>query len=213
MKKLMLLVAGAIFLFASCQPDELASDDALLQENDELLMKAINAYNTHQSKTDWSKAVKNPNAYQVTKKWTMRYSKGSRFEVVPNPDACGDFSFPYLELQIDGYGQGSLFGNFTFTNRGCFDPAANGGAGGLVSDLLGVVTTAAGDQFYFTRQAVYPDPDDPLFTIQYWTINGGSEGGRFEYASGELYLRGNQNLPDPVFTGWGTFIFDKNKMD
>ena len=72
---------------------------------------------------------------------------------------------------------------------------------------MGVLTTAAGDQFYFVRQSTYPDPDDPLFTIQYWIIDGGSEGGRFETASGEIFLRGNQNLPDPVFTGWGEITY------
>jgi len=203
MKNLVLYVLGALFLFASCQSDELQSDDALAQENDVLLMKAINAYNTYQSKTDWSKVAKSPNANQVTKKFTMHYSRGT-VAVNPNPDACGGYN-PPLELQIDGYGRGSLIGNFTFTNRACFDPSANNGAGGLLTDLLGVTTTASGDQFYFTRESTYPDPDDPVYTIQHWYITGGS--GRFEDASGEIYLRGNQNLPDPIFTGWGEITY------
>jgi hypothetical protein len=200
MKNLILLLAGAIFLFASCQSDELDSDDALAQENDVILMKALKAYNTHQSTTDWSQTSKSPNANQVTRKWTMHYSTGT-VAVVPNPDACGDFD-PPLEFQVDGYGRGSLFGNFTFTNRACFDPAA----GVFLTDLLGVGTTAAGDQWYFVRVSVTPDPDNPGFTTQRWKITGGSEGGRFERAEGWLEIYGDGS-PGSFFVGWGEFKY------
>jgi hypothetical protein len=201
MKKLFFYVLGALFLFASCQSDELESD-ALVQENDVILMKAIEAYSNYQSKTDWSQASKSPNANQVTKKWTMHYSTGT-VAVVPNPDACGDFDAPNLELQIDGYGRGSLFGNFTFTNRACFDPEL-----GFLSDLLGVGTTAAGDQFYFVLESSIPDPEpNDNFVTQRWNIRGGSEGGRFERASGWLEIYGDNTQSGSVFVGWGEFTY------
>ena len=40
MKKFILYVAGAVFLFASCQSDELESDDLLVQDYDALMMQA-----------------------------------------------------------------------------------------------------------------------------------------------------------------------------
>ena len=213
MKNLILYVLGVLFLFASCQPDELQSDE-LVQTDDLLEMKAMDFYKNFQSNTDWSKAAKSPNANQVTKKWTMRYSYATRYGFFENPADCSHPTDLTRELQIDGQGQGSLFGNFTFTNRACFKAKYDNDGelmydenGHLIlvpiSPLLGVVTTAAGDQFYFVRQSTYKDVEDPDFTIQYWIITGGSEDGRFERASGELYLRGNQNLPNPIFTGWG----------
>lgn len=204
MKKLFMYVVGAIFLFASCQSDELQSDEALVMENDAILLKAMEAYNTYQSKTDWSQASKSPKANQVTRKWTMHYSTGT-VAVVPNPDACGEFDAPNLELQIDGYGRGSLFGNFTFTNRACLDP----NSGLFLTDLLGVGTTAAGDQWNFVRVSVTPDEDNPPFTTQRWNITGGSEGGRFERASGWLEIYGDPTgaTPGSVFVGWGEFTY------
>jgi len=200
MKKLLMYVLGALFLFASCQSDELQNDE-LVQTDDAILMKAMEAYKTYQSKTDWSKTSKSPKANQVTRKWTMHYSTGT-VAVVPNPDACGDFGEPYLELQIDGYGRGSLFGNFTFTNRACLDPIS----GEFLTDLLGVGTTAAGDQWYFAEESVTLDPDNPGFYTQRWIITGGSEGGRFERASGWLEIYGDAS-PDSFFVGWGEFTY------
>ena len=199
MKKLILYLVGAIFLFASCQSDELESDDALVQENDILLMQALEAYSRYPSNTDWSKALKSPNANQVTKKWTMHYSTGD-VAIVPNAGGCSPFEF-----QVDGYGRGSLFGNFTFTNRACFDSSLLPG-NPFTSTMLGVGTTAAGDQWYFERVGVTPDPDNPGYTTQRWIITGGSEGGRFERASGWLEIYGDGS-PGSYFVGWGEFVY------
>lgn len=199
MKKLILYVVGALFLFASCQSDELESDDALAQENEVLLMKAVEAYNTYPGTTDWSQAAKSPNANQVTKKWTMHYSTGT-VAVVPNAGGCSP-----TEFQVDGWGRGSLFGNFTFTNRACFDESLLPG-NPFTSPMLGVGTAAAGDQWYFVRVGVTPDPDNPGFSTQRWNITGGSEGGRFENASGWLEIYGDGS-PGSYFVGWGEFIY------
>jgi len=200
MKKLILYVVGALFLFASCQSDELESNDALAQENDAMLIQALEAYGRFQGKTDWSLASKSPNANQVTRKWTMHYSTGNSV-LVPDAGGCSPF-----ELQIDGWGRGSLFGNFTFTNRACFDPSLLPN-NPFTSDMLGVGTAAAGDQWYFVRVGVTPDPDNPGYSTQSWIITGGSEGGRFENASGWLDIYGNPTLSGAVFVGWGEFIY------
>ncbi len=196
MKKFLLYLAGALFLFVSCQSDELITDP--VQDQDALLMKALEAYSTYQSKTNWSQTSKSPNANQVTRQWTMHYSTGE-VAFVPNPDACPDTP---LEFQVDGYGRGSLFGNFTFTNRACFDFAV-----GYTTDLVGVGTAAAGDQWYFVRESVTPDPENPGFTTQYWVITGGSEGGRFENASGWLEIYGDTSQSGSFFVGWGEFTY------
>ena len=181
-------------------------------------MQAMKAYDTYKSKTDWSEASKNLNAYQVSKNWTMKYSYATRVGFFANPDACDALGDPTLEFQVDGYGLGSLFGNFTFINRGCF--AAKyievEGQQILIPDypleaLRGVGTTAAGDQWEFLRKSNDEDPENSGYFLQIWEITGGS--GRFENASGELWLYGNPELPEEPFVGGGTFIFDKGKLD
>lgn len=217
MKKLILYAVGAIFLFVSCQNDELESDDSLVQDYDALMMQAKEAYKNYQSKTktDWSQTSKSINANQVAREWTMKYSYATRFAFVPNTDDCAGFGSPTLELQIDGYGLGSLFGNFTFINRQCFpwDGISEGPTGPPLEAMRGVGTAANGDQWYFNR--VYNEPcGDEGYFLQVWTIDGGSEGGRFERADGWLWLYGNPTSGDPSdpdtqepFVGGGTFIY------
>ncbi len=198
MKKLFFYVLGALFLFASCQSDELDNDEALVLENDVILMKAIDAYNNYQSKTDWSQASKSPKANQVTKKWTMKYTRGT-VNVVPNID-CD----PNLLFLIEGDGLGSLFGRFTFIDTACFDPVT----GEFLTPLLGVITTAAGDQLYFELVSITPDPppNENIATL-YWIITGGSEGGRFERASGSIYIYGDNTVEEFTSVGWGEITY------
>ncbi len=206
MKKLILYVVGAVFLFASCQTDELQSDE-LVQTDDPILLKVTEAYENYKSKnkTDWSQIAKSSMANQVARNWTMKYSYATRFDILPNPDACAGFGSPTLELQIDGYGLGSLFGNFTFINRLCIQGE---------EEMRGVGTAANGDQWYFFRTEVDPDEDNPGYEAQYWEIRGGSPGGRFEEASGWLVIYGNPTSGDPndpttqePFVGSGVFIY------
>ena len=211
MKNFILYALGALFLFATCQPDELQSDE-LVQTDDAILLKVTEAYENYKSnnKTDRSQTAKSPKANQVARKWTMKYSYGTRFDFVPNAGDCADFDGPTIELQIDGYGQGSLFGNFTFINRLCF-PGAPGVpvpvGPPLEEEMRGIGTTAAGDQWYFFRTKVTQDPDNLGYAAQLWRIEGGSEGGRFERASGWLEIYGNPDLPDTPFVGEGVFIY------
>lgn len=223
MKNLVLYVLGALFLFASCQTDELESDDLLVQDYDALMMQAKEAYKNYQSKTktDWSQTSKSINANQVAREWTMKYSYATRLEFVPNTDACAGFGSPTLELQIDGYGLGSLFGNFTFINRQCFPwdgetegPTGPRPTGPPFEAMRGVGTAANGDQWYFNQVLNEEYPPDSGYYLQVWTIDEGSEGGRFERADGELWLYGNPDSGDPSdpttqepFVGGGTFIY------
>ncbi|MDH3698814.1 MAG: hypothetical protein OEQ81_09125, partial [Flavobacteriaceae bacterium] len=174
MKKLFFYVLGALFLFASCQSDELDRDEAIVLENDVILMQALNALNNYKSTTPWSTTSKSPNANQVTKNWTMKYSRGT-VSFVPNSD-CD----PSLQFLIEGDGLGSLFGRFSLINTACFDPTT----GEFLTDLLGIITTAKGDELYYVFVANTPDPDNEGFVTLRANITGGSEGGRFERASG-----------------------------
>lgn len=215
MKKLVMYVVGALVLFVSCQSDELQSDE-LVQTDDAILLKVTKAYENYQSKTktDWSQTAKSPRANQVARNWTMKYSYATRFDFVPNTDACADFDGPTVELQIDGYGLGSLFGNFTFINRQCFPGVTVPTGPPLEVEMRGIGTAANGDQWYFFRTEVNPDPDNPGYEAQVWEIRGGNEGGRFEEASGWIVIYGNPTSGDPndpatqePFVGSGVFIY------
>lgn len=201
MKKLFIYLVGVIFLFASCQSDVLESDDSLLLENDLILMKALEAYKNYKSTTPWSTTSKSPNANQVTKKWTMKYSRGT-VSVVPNPGDCSDFD-PPLQFLIEGDGLGSLFGRFTLINTACFNPET----GEFLTDLLGIITTAKGDKLYYQLEYVTPDLENEGFFTYHWKITGGSEGGRFERASGWLEIYGDSRPVEFRFIGWGEITY------
>jgi hypothetical protein len=178
-----------------------------LQTDDLIQMKAMDVYKNYQGTTNWSQPAKSPRANQVARKWTMKYSYATRIDFAPNPDACGDFGVPTLEFQVDGYGLASHMGNFTFINRACFELDDKGIPTRPLEALRGVGTTAAGDQWYFVRESSDEDPPGSGYFLQKWKVTGGSEGGRFEYASGELYLYGNPDLPEEPFVGWGEFVY------
>lgn len=201
MKKILLYAIGALFLLVSCQSDQLESDDVLIQDNEMILEKAMESLMNYSSPANSVRVRNNPNANQVTRQWRMWFSRGT-LSVVPNPGDCGDYD-PPLQFLIEGDGLATHVGRFTFTNTACFDPDQ-----GFLTPLLGVLTASAGDQLYFVLTEVVPDPDNENFATRYWDIIGGSEGGRFEDASGWLALYGDSTTnPFDNFIGWGEWTY------
>ena len=194
-------ILAAFFIFVSCQSDQLESDESLIQENEVVLKKAMEALMNYNGPEYSVTDRNNPNANQVTRQWRMKYSRGT-INVVPNPGDCGDYD-PPLQFLIEGDGLASHVGRFTFTNTACFNPDQ-----GFLTPLMGVLTAAAGDQLYFVLNYVEPDPDNENYSTRYWDIIGGSEGGRFEDASGWIALYGDGTTnPFDNFTGWGEWTY------
>ena len=180
MKNFIFYLAGAIFLFVSCQSDLLESDDALIQ------------------------ASKSENATKVTKEFKMLYSRGT-VSVIPNTDpfiwgspdsGCGGKGD--LQFVVDGGGIASHIGKFSVMNLACVD-----GVGNFVSPLFGWITAANGDVIHTMLENVTPDPDHPGFNTYRYKILGGSEGGRFEKATGWLEIYGDSSANPFEFVGVG----------
>jgi|GEM_PF-2326623 len=198
MKKLFMYVVGAILLFASCQSDELQSDEALVMENDVILMKAIESFKNYKStKQSSTIASKSDNANRVTKEMVIKYSRGN-IDVVLNTDACGDNN-PPLQFVLNGGGIASLIGQYTVLNIACI------GQDGL-EDLMGIITAANGDEIYTELIQTIPDEDKEDFHTLEYKIIGGS--GRFEGAEGKLYIYGEIVLSGPYeAVGWATITY------
>mgnify|MGYP001819625074 CR=1 FL=1 len=207
MKKFILYVIGAIFLFASCQSDQLETDDMSFQVNDAVLMKALDSFNNYKSPTESLKASKSVNANQVTREFKMLYSRWT-VGVVPNSNPYNDGpnsgceGFYDLQFVVDVGGIGSLIGKFSVRNLACVDMDGN-----FVSPLYGWITAANGDVLYTMLDYVIPDMDNPNFVTYHYNIIGGSPGGRFENASGfiEIYGDGTANPFD--FVGGGEITY------
>lgn len=192
-------VLGAIFLFASCQSDELQSDEVLVMNNDVILMKAIESFKNYKStKQSSTTAYKSDNANRVTKEMVIKYSRGN-IDVVVNPDACGANN-PPLQFVLNGGGIASLIGQYTVLNIACIGPD------GLEDPLLGFITAANGDEIYTELFQTIPDDDKEDFATLDYDIIGGS--GRFEGATGKLYIYGEIVLSGPYeAVGWATITY------
>lgn len=202
MKKLFIYVVGALFLFASCESENLENEAVLGEENDVILMQAVKSFNNQDLSMQPSKAAKNFNANRVTKDLIFKYSRGT-FSVVPNPGYCGDF-IPPLQFVIEGDGIASHIGRFTVQNFACVAPDGN-----FLSPLYGFITAANGDIINSVLNESYPDEENPPFVYYQYDIIGGSEGGRFEGATGYITLYGlvDQSKGTFDFEGWGEITY------
>lgn len=195
MRKLIAYVVGALFLFVSCHSDELQSDEALFNANDMILMQAVKSFNNQNSPKTSTMTLKSSNANRVTKELVFKYSKGT-FSVIPNPGYCGDYS-PPLQFVVEGTGIASHIGKFTVKNMACVD-----GQGMILTPLYGFITAANGDVINTVVVKSYPDESNPPYVNYEYAIIGGSEGGRFEGATGVIYLYGVVDYTT------GTFYFE-----
>ncbi|MDX1314759.1 MAG: hypothetical protein R3356_04600, partial [Eudoraea sp.] len=161
-------------------------------------------YNSAKQSFRTSKSV---NANQVTKEFKMLYSRGT-VGVVPNSDPYSDgpnsgcSGLGDLQFVVDGGGIGSLIGKFTVRNLACVDMEGN-----FVSPLYGWITAANGDVIHTMLVNVTPDMDNLNFATYHYEIIGGSEGGRFENASGFIYIYGDTTANPFDFVGGGEITY------
>lgn len=200
----MYFMVGALFLLASCQSDGLESEDTLIQENDVVLMRALESLGTYESTVQFPMVSKSTNANQVTKKWKMLYSRGT-VGVMVNSDPylagspnSGCEGYGGLQFVVNGGGIASHIGKFSVMNLACVD-----GIGNLVTPLYGWITTANGDVISTMLLYVIPDLNSPGYFTYHYMVMGGSEGGRFENASGWLEIYGASSQQGFEFVGVG----------
>jgi hypothetical protein len=111
--------------------------------------------------------------------------KGSDLGTFGIPGPCGEAG---LNVVIEGRGNATHLGRYSYAADECFDP----GTGGFAGEPL--FTAADGDQLWghYTGQvAPTADPNVILYT-ETLSITGGS--GRFSGATGELEVDGVANL-------------------
>ena len=197
MKKLFIYVVGALFLFTSCESENLEYEEVLVQENDVILMQPVKSFNNQDLSLKSSLATKNFNANRVTKDLIFKYFGGT-FRVVPIPGNCGAF-IPPLQFTVEGEGIASHIGRYTAQNFTCVAPD-----GSFLSPLYGFITAANGNIINAELNESYPDVENPPFVYYQYDIIEGSEGGRFEGVTGYITLYGivdqNQGIFD--FEGW-----------
>ena len=200
-------MVGTVFLLASCQSDQLESDDALVQDNDKVLVKAMESLGNYESTANFSEVSKSVNANQVTRPFKILYSRGS-IGVMPNSDPytngpdSGCEGFGDLQFMVEGGGIASLIGKFSVLNLSCVDVDGN-----FVSPLLGWITAANGDVLHTMVVGVTPDLDNPGFATYRYMVIGGSEGGRFENASGWIEIYGDTTANPFDLVGWGELTY------
>ena len=204
MKNFIFYLVGAMLLFVSCQSDQLESDEALVQENDAILMKALESLKDYDVANQSPMVSKSVNANQVSKNWKMLYSRGTVGVVVnsdpylPGSPDSGCDGEGGLQFVVDGGGIASLIGKFSVMNLACVDEGGN-----FVTPLYGWITAANGDVIHTMLTNVTPDLSNPGFATYRYMVVGGSEGGRFEAASGWLDIYGNSTEQEFEFVGVG----------
>lgn len=184
MKKYLIILAGVIFIFASCAKGDLENDFPLTQNEEASLMKTINNFNAYVPVDLPDISSKSANSNRVTKSIVFKPSTGT-FAVIPNPGYCPDLN-PPLQMVIEGGGIATHLGQYTVENLACVDVDGN-----FLSPVLGYITASNGDVIYTALGAPYPDFDNPPNLYYPYTIIGGSLGGRFEGASGYITMYGS----------------------
>ena len=182
MKTLIFYLVGAIFLFASCQSDDLSIDEA--------------------SKSD--------NALEKSKRIVFHKYEGEIIITpifVPEP---GDCTYPVppdnipLHFRQEGGGNATHIGAYSFVNTACI------GELGL-ENFEGTLTTENGELYYgdpviecVKDPSVGICPGEPaIFT---YTITGGE--GLFEGATGTITIKAKFVAAGPFKgTGWADFTY------
>jgi len=184
MKKYLIILAGAVFIFASCAKDNMENDFPMTQNEEVTLMKTINNFNSYVPVALPNISSKSPNGNKVTKNIVFQPSSGT-FAVIPNPGYCPDLD-PPLQMVIEGGGIATHLGQYTVENLACVDVN-----GDFLSPVLGFITASNGDVIHTVLGAPYPDLDNPPNLYYPYTILGGSSEGRFEGATGYITMYGN----------------------
>jgi hypothetical protein len=182
MKNYFLILLGLLFMTVSCQDEAVISDDNLSPSNEALLVQCLDNFNHYQADLWVTLPKRGHNGNAVTKKIVFHPSSGT-FGVIPNLDACGDF--PHLQMFIEGGGTATHLGAYSVVNLACVDES-----GAFLSPVLGFITAANGDVIHTQMGIPYPDLDNPPNFYYPYTIIGGSEGGRFESATGYVMMYG-----------------------
>jgi len=203
MKTNVWVLFGALLLLASCQTEELESDQALVQNDDMVLSQTLESFNNYRAPGNNPMASKNNNANRVTKDIDFHYSRGT-FSIEVNPDACSTFFNPPLQFVVSGNGIATHIGRFSVENFACVNTE-----GDILSDMYGFITAANGDVIHTVVVGSYPDTDNPPNVYYEYAIIGGSEGGRFDGADGHITMYGIIDYETGTFdlVGWGAITY------
>ncbi len=202
MRATLMLLTGVFLLMVSCQKEDLAGEQAYLENYDMVLSQAMDSFNDYSAPFEVPNQAKNQNANRVEKDLVFKYSRGE-FGIVPNPGGCGDYS-PPLQLVIEGGGIATHIGKFTVLNNACV-----GVDGTFLTPVYGFITAANGDVIYTVVTDSYPDMDNPPNVYYEYLIIGGSIGGRFEGATGHITMYGITDEETGLFdlVGWGKITY------
>ena len=98
-------------------------------------------------------------------------------------------------MVIEGGGTATHIGQYQVENLACVTPA-----GEFLSPVLGYITAANGDVIHTQMGMPYPDLDNPPNFYYPYDIIGGSEGGRFENATGYINMYGIVDYIEGIWT-------------
>ena len=148
-------------------------------ENDDVLNTAMDVKTVNELIEDYNFTGQRPAT--ITKKGDYAVTKTIKFFEAEGPfgfnynvDGCSPAPF----LTVSGLGNASHLGFYKIINQGCYDG---------VSPILGIITAANGDEIHTYIASAEQDLGTGIWTYHYKIYNGT---GRFENATGDIYLMG-----------------------